>query len=60
MSHGTADVVTVYDASGNPVQAKLINGNYQLVTSDERLHDDLNDIKALLIQLTDLLTRSPS
>lgn len=53
MSHGVAGVLTLFDDEGNPVQVRLQDGEYRLVTADSRTHDALDQIILLLTQLVE-------
>lgn len=55
MSHGVPGVFRLYDQRGNPVQIRLQNGQYQLVTTDQATHEALDEIRVLLIELVQLL-----
>jgi len=57
MSHGLANTATLYDKDGNPVNVKIIDSEYRLVTVDEKVVDSLDDIKLLLMQVIELLKR---
>lgn len=57
MSQGVANSVTLYDKDGNPVVLELVNGKLSVVTSDDKTHQKLDEIKLLLAGLIDVLTR---
>lgn len=57
MSHGVANITTLYDADGNPVTVELVDNEYRVRTSDQRAQDSLDEIKILLVQLLDVLTK---
>ncbi len=54
MSAGVANTVTLYDDQGHPIKVVLQNGEYQLMASDHRTHDALDEIKVLLLILIEL------
>jgi hypothetical protein len=51
----TEDTVTLFDADGNPVTVRLVNGEYALVSADERTHRGLERIELLLGAILDEL-----
>lgn len=55
MSAGVANVFTLYDKKGNPVEVQLQDGEYRLRTSDIRTHEKLDEIKMLLARMVELM-----
>lgn len=55
MSHGQANVVTLYDKDGNEVDVVLVDGQHRLLTSDPDTKDALDRITVILDNLYQLL-----
>ena len=48
MSHGLANVITLYDKAGNAIEVSLINGKYKLEVSESVVVQALGEISAHL------------
>lgn len=52
---GVAGLVTLYDAAGNAVQVKLVDGQYRLVVVDETVARSLDTIALTLAAILEEL-----
>lgn len=51
------DTLTLFDEDGNPVSVRLVNGEYALVSADERTHVGLERVELLLVRILAALER---
>lgn len=59
MSQGLANVVTLYDKDGNPIQVSLQDNEYRLAVIDPETHNSLDEIKFLLVDIVDAMPKIP-
>lgn len=55
MSHGVANVLTLYDQDGHPVEVELRDGKYVLATESRAVEKLLSEILEKLGQIYDVL-----